>query len=788
MRVRLPAIFALLVFGLAASARPAQAAELVPGDACGTGNLVANVWQMAGGKENSGVTNGMFCDGAHWKGVINFQSTGKVAIGNTAPGSLLDIGKAGTTLGTMRLEGNTSGYVQLQPAPAAGSWTMTLPNGAGMSGYVLKTNGSGVTSWTASTSAPAGSSTNVQFNSGGALGGNSGFVYTGGYVGIGTTTPSAPLGLAGTADFNDGNGSLVISNNETPCTPASFSIILGGYATATGNCDVDVSVVIGNGAYTLGGSNDYWQTVIGDGAGVASPQPKNVVLGTNAFSGASDNVVIGFQATAIYPPINDHGNSVAIGLSAFAGGTYSVTVGPSAATGNPYSVAIGAYALASEGTGSQGFDNTAIGPAALANDTTGDGNVGVGDSALGNVGAGTNNAAIGNAALGGNNGSGNVGLGNDTGPSLTGGSEDILIGDSVDAPSPTSSYFMNIGNLIYATGLYPGSSGGPSNVGIGTDAPLEALDVNGVINAKGNDANGFSGFMWGYDGGVTTTAPLISVGWPGSTAFSNYIKSSGGDNLSLQIGAATDPSATGNIYLSTGTNAFAMSILRNGQVGISAYPPDDDLTIGDANGDGDTEIYLTTTGTSDVTIGATTTGDTWFWNSGASSDMFFGTGNKMALLIDDQQRVGIGTGGVTPALALTVGGAGGAPATTGTAQTGFARFENAGSFGNVLDVGGFTASPYGLWLQAADRGGLSTDYPLVLNPNGGNVGIGTTSPQATLDINGSMRLAKNSSQPVACSSTHDGQIALTHNYTLCICKGGSSSWVQSKDGSTACSW
>lgn len=55
---------------------------------------------------------------------------------------------AGSTLGTLRLEGNTSGYVQLQTAAAAGGWTLTLPSGTTASGLVLSTNGSGVTSWT----------------------------------------------------------------------------------------------------------------------------------------------------------------------------------------------------------------------------------------------------------------------------------------------------------------------------------------------------------------------------------------------------------------------------------------------------------------------------------------------------------------------------------------------------------------------------------------------------------------------------------------------------------------
>ena len=69
---------------------------------------------------------------------------------------MLDIGLAGTTSGTLRLEGGGSGYVQLQPAGTAGSWTMTLPSSAGTTGYVLSTNGSGVTSWISASSIAGG--------------------------------------------------------------------------------------------------------------------------------------------------------------------------------------------------------------------------------------------------------------------------------------------------------------------------------------------------------------------------------------------------------------------------------------------------------------------------------------------------------------------------------------------------------------------------------------------------------------------------------------------------------
>jgi hypothetical protein len=83
---------------------------------------------------------------------------------------------------------------------------------------------------------------------------------------------------------------------------------------------------------------------------------------------------------------------------------------------------------------------------------------------------------------------------------------------------------------------------------------------------------------------------------------------------------------------------------------------------------------------------------------------------------------------------------------------------------------------------------VSLDAQRFVITGAGLIGIGTTLPQATLDVNGYTRLAKNSSQPAACSATNDGAIALTHVYTLCICNGGSTSWIQSKDGSTACSW
>ena len=72
---------------------------------------------------------------------------GNVGIANSSPGEMLSLGTAGGTKGVLSMSGNTSGKVIIQPAAAAGTWTMTLPTTAGSNGQTIITDGSGVTSW-----------------------------------------------------------------------------------------------------------------------------------------------------------------------------------------------------------------------------------------------------------------------------------------------------------------------------------------------------------------------------------------------------------------------------------------------------------------------------------------------------------------------------------------------------------------------------------------------------------------------------------------------------------------
>lgn len=67
---------------------------------------------------------------------------------NTATVEQLNLGTAGSARGILRLRGNTSGEITVQPAATAGTYTLTLPQDDGNANQVLTTDGSGVTRWT----------------------------------------------------------------------------------------------------------------------------------------------------------------------------------------------------------------------------------------------------------------------------------------------------------------------------------------------------------------------------------------------------------------------------------------------------------------------------------------------------------------------------------------------------------------------------------------------------------------------------------------------------------------
>ena len=104
-----------------------------------------------------------------------------------------------------------------------------------------------------------------------------------------------------------------------------------------------------------------------------------------------------------------------------------------------------------------------------------------------------------------------------------------------------------------------------------------------------------------------------------------------------------------------------------------------------------------------------------------------GAGGNGILFVSGGGNVGIGT--TAPDLRLHIEATNAYPASSGTTPTGFLKLRSK-TVGEThgMYVGVANASPYGSWIQCSDSTNLAVNYPLLLIPNGGNVGIGTTSP------------------------------------------------------------
>lgn len=148
---------------------------------------------------------------------------------------------------------------------------------------------------------------------------------------------------------------------------------------------------------------------------------------------------------------------------------FSVFAGPAAGTPNAGTgnTGVGANVLGDGGAGATGGYNTAIGDLALANLTTGNGNSAFGAYALRDTTSGVYNTAMGEAAgfqisTGGHNtlvgqyaggqiadGSYNTVVGSGgAGNTITSGSHNIVIGDSISVPDGAADNQINIGGEI----------------------------------------------------------------------------------------------------------------------------------------------------------------------------------------------------------------------------------------------------------------------------------------------------------------------------------------------------
>ena len=109
-------------------------------------------------------------------------------------------------------------------------------------------------------------------------------------------------------------------------------------------------------------------------------------------------------------------------------------------------------------------------------------------------------------------------------------------------------------------------------------------------------------------------------------------------------------------------------------------------------------------------------------------------------------------------------------ASSGTTQSASAvlRLQGGGGFTGTLDIG--QGGGTGSWLQSCDTANLATTYPLLLNPVGGNVGIGTASPSYQLTLENS----SNFSIHLLKTGSNDGWVRNIGTMDIAAASGGSS--------------
>ena len=204
----------------------------------------------------------------------------------------LRLGKAGTALGSMLFEGNTSGVVTVKPAAAAGTWTLTLPTAyPAANGYVLSANTDGTSSWISQSVG-----LNVDVANGSTYTGSLGspMIPYSNFIGFNAGTGAIDAENSNFFGFNAGNGASYASGSNffgvwagSGATEANYSNFLGGgagsQATSAANSNF-FGTSAGSGASVAYNSNFFGQQ-----AGLNSTYGYNSnFFGTQAGEGASE--------------------------------------------------------------------------------------------------------------------------------------------------------------------------------------------------------------------------------------------------------------------------------------------------------------------------------------------------------------------------------------------------------------------------------------------------------------------------------------------------------------------
>jgi hypothetical protein len=373
------------------------------------------------------------------------------------------------------------------------------------------------------------------------------------------------------------------------------------------------------------------------------------------------------------------------------------------ANGSNLNTVVGFGAL----TGS-GVENTAVGYLTLSNNTTGNGNTAVGKRALINNTTANYNTAIGAESL----------FSNTTGSNNTGVGYYSLFGNTT-----------GVFNTALGSGALASNTTGVSNTAIGANSLL--------VNTTGNNNTAIGTDSLNVN---TTGSRNTAIGYYALNA--NTIA-----NNNTAIGYYTlVNNTTGGENLGVGNEALRFNTVGDNNVAIGNQSQRLNVSGSFNTTMGVGSLYNNTTGTYNIAIGynsatSITTGSNntiiggYVGTAAMSNNIVLADGqgnvryqwNGTNTLLGQSGNVGIGT--TAPLAKVTVRG-GNLGNSVSMASTVFSVQGN----DQGIFMGSYNGTPsYGSWIQAG-REAFDIPFNLVLQPNGGNVGIGTSSPSGKLSL------------------------------------------------------
>ncbi|PXV61014.1 hypothetical protein CLV62_12713 [Dysgonomonas alginatilytica] len=297
-------------------------------------------------------------------------------------------------------------------------------------------------------------------------------------------------------------------------------------------------------------------------------------LGSSGYNGETNNTVFGVGAlsTSATTP----GWNVAIGnnsLRANTTGGNNTAIGHSSLVANDKGGDNTAIGFSSQSANVSGTYNISVGSATLNSNVIGGSNTAVGAHSL-SKSTGSFNTAVGNNSIANlTSGESNIGIGYLSGSGLTTGSNNIAIGKNTSLPA-TSSNQMNIGNLLFGTGMSGTLAAPAGRVGIGTSVPASTLHINGdlTIGTANTASADVSMLVRNNTSGLVGVIPQTNIPF-------NPVAS--GATVTMDVGALFYPGAGHIIVTSNNTcNRFMTAIFSV----VVSHPTDFGLSIVYLNG------------------------------------------------------------------------------------------------------------------------------------------------------------------------------------------------------------